>query len=83
MDLQNLFIKSDLSFVIYMTFIKTSKIFTTEDFIIKIVYDMVNDFQKKKAAEDLLEYLSNDKKAQIFRYQLKEIKTDTYFSLSF
>ena len=62
MDLQNLFIKSDLSFVIYMTFIKTSKIFTTEDFIIKIVYDMVNDFQKKKAAEDLLEYLSNDKK---------------------
>ena len=62
MDLQNLFIKSDLGFVIYMTFIKTSKIFTTEDFIIKIVYDMINDFQKKKAAEDLLEYLSNDKK---------------------
>ena len=35
MTLQSLFIKSDLSFVIYMTFMRNSTIFTTEDFIIK------------------------------------------------
>ena len=61
LDLQNLFIKSDLSFVTYMTFIKNSTIFTQDDFVIKIVYDMVNDFWKKKTVEDLLKDYNLDK----------------------
>ena len=60
-DLENLFIKSDLGFVAYMTFIKNSIIFTQDDFVIKIVYDMVNDFWKKKTVEDLLNDYTSDK----------------------
>ena len=61
MTLQSLFIKSDLSFVIYMTFMKNSTIFTTEDFIIKTVYDMINNFWEDKNAEDLLKIFPSNK----------------------
>ena len=64
MTLQSLFIKSDLSFVIYMTFMRNSTIFTTEDFIIKTAYDMINNFWKAKTVEDLLKdfpTIKNDK----------------------
>ena len=61
MTLQSLFIKSDLSFVIYMTFMKNSTIFTTEDFIIKTVYDMINNFWEYKTAEDLLKDFPSNK----------------------
>ena len=61
LDLQNLFIKSDLSFVVYMAFAKNTTIFTQDDFVIKIVFDMVNDFWKKKTVEDLLKDYNLDK----------------------
>ena len=57
--LQSLFIKSDLQFVINLTFIKSSTIFFTEDFVIKTVYDMINDFWRKKTVEDLLQDLES------------------------
>ena len=59
--LHNLFIKGDLRFVIYMTFIKNSTIFTNEDYIIKTVYDIINDFRKKKIVEELLNDFSENK----------------------
>ena len=61
MTLQSLFIKGDLKFVTYMTFIKNSTIFTTEDFIIKTVYDIINNFWKSKMVEDLLKDFSSNK----------------------
>ena len=61
MKLQNFFIKGDLIFVIYMTFLKNSTIFTYEDFVIKAVYDIINDFRKKKVVEELLQDFSENK----------------------
>lgn len=61
MTLQNQFIKSDLGFVKTITFLKSSIIFTYEDFIIKTVYDMVNNYKEKKTVEDLLNEVSTNK----------------------
>ena len=61
LTLQNQFIKSDLGFVKTITFLKSSIIFTYEDFIIKTVYDMVNNYKEKKTVEDLLNEVSTNK----------------------
>ena len=54
MRLQTRFINGDLNFVLYISFIKDNEIFTDEDFIRKIVYDIINRYWKNKTAEDLL-----------------------------
>ena len=78
MNLQNLFIKSDLGFVINMTFMKNSKIFTTEDFVIKIVFEIINNYWKNKAVEDLLQDLesknNNDNKNNNSNHKKKRKK---------
>jgi hypothetical protein len=58
--LQKLFINGDLNFVLYMTFITDEMIFTEEDFIIKIAYDIINKYWKNKTAEDLLQDLTTN-----------------------
>ena len=61
--LGKLFINDKLNFILSITFIKDSTIFTTEDFAYKIVFDLINDYWKNKMAEDLLKDLdyNNDK----------------------
>ena len=46
--------------IIFITFIKDSIIFTTEDFVIKIFYDKINNFWQTKIAEDLLLDFANN-----------------------
>ena len=58
--LGNMFLNDKLNFIISITFIKDSVIYTTEDFVKKIVYDMVNNYWKNKMAEDLLQDLDNN-----------------------
>ena len=54
MVIENTFIKGDKNFITLLTFIKDTYVFTEEDFIIKIVYDLINNYVQKKTAEDLL-----------------------------
>ena len=59
--LQKLFLSDKLNFILFITFIKDSIIFTTEDFVIKIVYDLINNYWQSKAAEELLLDINNIK----------------------
>ena len=54
--LEKLFINmnGELKFVLTLTFIKDSIIFTTEDFVLKNVYDIINIYRQNKAAEELI-----------------------------
>ena len=54
MIIENTFIKGDKNFITLLTFIKDTYVFTEIDFIIKIVYDLINNYVQKKTAEDLL-----------------------------
>ena len=58
--LENLFINGDFNFLLNITFIKNSVIFTEEDFVIKIVFDTINSYWKSKAAEELLYELTKN-----------------------
>ena len=60
LDLQRLFISGDLKFVLAISFIKDSYVFSTKDFIIKIVFDVINNYWKSKTAEDLLHDLTTN-----------------------
>jgi hypothetical protein len=52
--LHSLFINGDLNFVLFISFIRDSFVFSTEDFIIKIVFEIINNFCQNKIVEDLL-----------------------------
>ena len=54
LTLNRLFINGDLNFVLFISFIRDSFVFSTEDFIIKIVFEIINNFRQNKIAEDLL-----------------------------
>ena len=58
--LGKLFINDKLNFILSITFIKDSTIFTTEDFAYKIVFDLINNYWKNKMAEDLLKDFDNN-----------------------
>ena len=54
LTLHSLFINGDLNFILFISFIRDSFVFSTEDFIIKIVFEIINNFRQNKIAEDLL-----------------------------
>jgi len=54
LTLHRLFINGDLNFVLFISFIRDSQVFATEDFIIKIVFEIINNFCQNKIVEDLL-----------------------------
>jgi len=58
--LEKIFIRGELDFVLFLNFFKDNIIFTTDDFVIKTISDMVNNYWKEKAAEDLLNDLNNE-----------------------
>ena len=58
--LENSFIKGDLNFMKDITFIRNNNLFQEEDFIIKIVFDKINNYWKNKTAEDFLQELSTN-----------------------
>jgi hypothetical protein len=47
-------------FINLLTFIKDTYVFKEEDFIIKFVYDKINNYWKDKMAEDLLNDLTTN-----------------------
>ena len=51
---ENMFIKGDFYFLVNITFIKNNILFSEEDFITKIVLEKINNYWKRKVAEDLL-----------------------------
>lgn len=60
LTLHSLFINGDLNFVLFISFIRDSFIFSTEDFIIKIVFEIINNFRQNKIAEDLLKDITSN-----------------------
>ena len=58
--LEKLFIRGEVEFVLYLNFFKDNIIFTTDDFVIKTIADIINNYWKSKAAEDLLNDLNNN-----------------------
>ena len=83
LDLEKLFLNDKSNFILYITFIKDSKIYTTEDFVTKIFYDIINNYWKSKAAEDLLlddkpnpNNSDNNKKRKKKKKKKKEEKND-------
>ena len=80
-SLEDIFIHDKLNFVIFITFIKDSIIYTTEDFIIKIVYDIINNYWKSKVSEDLINEIEsnnneNNKKRKKKKKKKKEGKEE-------
>ena len=57
---EKIFIRGELEFILFLNFFKDSVIFTTDDFAIKIIADIVNNYWKSKAAEDLLHEIDNN-----------------------
>ena len=82
--LEKLFIKDVKSFVLSLIFFKDSTIFTTEDFVIKIIYDTIIKYWGDKEVEDLLlnstsnngNNNSNNKKRKKKKKKRKENKND-------
>ena len=60
LTLEKLFLNDKSNLIIFITFIKDSIIYTTEDFVIKIFYDIINNYWQNKIAEDLLLDYAND-----------------------
>ena len=58
--LEKIFIRGELDFVLFLNFFKDNIIFSTDDFAIKAIADIVNNYWKSKAAEDLLHDLDNN-----------------------
>ena len=58
--LEKIFIRGELEFVLFLNFIKDNIVFTTEDFAIKGIADIINDYWKNKLAEDLLQDINNN-----------------------
>ena len=59
--LEKIFIRGELEFVLFLNFIKDNIVFTTEDFAIKGIADIINNYWKNKLAEDLLHDINNNK----------------------
>ena len=58
--LEKIFIRGELEFVLFLNFIKDNIVFTTEDFAIKGIADIINNYWKSKLAEDLLQDINNN-----------------------
>ena len=58
--LEKIFIRGELEFVLFLNFIKDNIVFTTEDFAIKGIADIINNYWKNKLAEDLLQDINNN-----------------------
>ena len=58
--LEKIFIRGELEFVLFLNFIKDNIVFTTEDFAIKGIADIINNYWKSKLAEDLLKDIDNN-----------------------
>ena len=58
--LEKMFIRGELNFVLFLNFIKDNIVFTTEDFAIKAIGDIINNYWKSKLAEDLLSDINNN-----------------------
>ena len=58
--LEKIFIRGELEFVLFLNFIKDNIVFTTEDFAIKGIADIINNYWKSKLAEDLLHDINNN-----------------------
>ena len=58
--LEKIFIRDELDFVLFLNFFKDNIIFSTDDFAIKAIADIVNNYWKSKAAEDLLQDLDKN-----------------------
>ena len=82
--LEKLFINDVKNFVLSLIFFKDSTIFTTEDFVIKIIYDIIIKYWGDKEVEDLLlnstsnndNNNSNNKKKKKKKKKKKENKND-------
>ena len=78
--LGHVFLKDKLNFILNMTFIKDSILFTTDDFVLKIIYDLINNNWQSKVAEDLLNNYDmnndNNKKRKKKKKNKKEGKND-------
>ena len=82
--LEKLFINDVKSFVLSLIFFKDTTIFTTEDFVIKIIYDIIIKYWGDKEVEDLLlnstsnydNNNSNNKKKKKKKKKRKENKND-------
>ena len=58
--LEKIFIRGELEFVLFLNFITDNIVFTTEDFAIKGIADIINNYWKNKLAEDLLQDINNN-----------------------
>ena len=80
--LEKIFIRGELEFVLFLNFIKDNIVFTTEDFAIKGIADIINNYWKNKLAEDLLQDINNNnnndesKKKKKRKKKKKKKKTD-------
>ena len=82
--LQKLFINDVKNFVLSLIFFKDTTIFTTEDFVIKIIYDIIIKYWGDKEVEDLLlnstsnydNNNSNNKKKKKKKKKRKENKSN-------
>ena len=82
--LEKIFIRGELEFVLFLNFIKDNIVFTTEDFAIKGIADIINNYWKNKLAEDLLQDINNNnndesnkkKKRKKKKKKKKKKKTD-------
>ena len=59
---ETIFLRGEVDFVLFLNFIKDNVIFTTEDFAIKAISDIVNNYWKSKEAEELLHEIDKDNK---------------------
>ena len=59
---EKIFLRGEVDFVLFLNFIKDNVIFTTEDFAIKAISDIVNNYWKSKEAEELLNEIDKDNK---------------------
>ena len=73
-SLEDIFLHDKLNFVLFITFIKDSIIFKTEDFIIKIVHDIINNYWKSKVSEDLLNDIGINNNDNIINKKRKKKK---------
>ena len=63
-SIEKVFIRGELDFVLFLNFFKDNIIFLTDDFAIKIIADIVYNYWKSKAAEDLLQDKDNNNKGK-------------------
>ena len=76
LDLEKLFLKDELTFVLNLTFMTDQLIFTTEDFVKKNIFDIINNYMKNKTAEDLILDSENNNDSSKKKKKKKKKKKD-------